>query len=203
MDVLSVIRKDQVVAVIRAERVPDPIGLVAALADAGIRAVEFTFTIPNVTGVIRAASASPEGVIGAGTVLTRSQGKEALEAGARFLVAPTLAPQLMEVAGDNPVVLGAFTPTEIQAAVEAGAAAVKVFPARIGGSAYLKDLAGPFPHLALIPSGGVSEANARDYLEAGAIAVYAGSSLAPPQLVEAGDHDQIHQRAKAFVAALG
>lgn len=203
MDVLSVIREDRVVAVIRAERVPDPVGLVDALADAGIRAVEFTFTIPDVAEVIRAASTSPDAVIGAGTVLTQKQGEEALEAGARFLVAPTLVPQLLEVAGDAPVVLGAFTPTEIQAAMEATAAAVKVFPARIGGPAYLKDLGGPFPHLALIPSGGVSEANAREYLDAGAIAVYAGSSLAPPRLVENGDHDQIHQRAKAFVAALG
>lgn len=201
MDVLSVIREDPVVAVIRAKRVPDPVGLVAALADAGIRAVEFTYTIPDVAEVIRAASTLDQ-VIGAGTVLTRSQGREALEAGARFLVAPTLAPQLMEVAGENPVILGAFSPTEIQAAVEAGAAAVKVFPARIGGPAYLKDLAGPFPHLALIPSGGISEANARDYLEAGAIAVYAGSSLAPPPLVESGDHNQIHQRAREFMSAI-
>lgn len=196
------IREDQVVAVIRAKRVPDPVGLVAALADAGIRAVEFTYTIPDVAEVIRAASSTLDRVIGAGTVLARSQGKEALEAGARFLVAPTLVPQLMEVAGENPVIFGAFSPTEIQAAVEAGAAAVKVFPARIGGPAYLKDLAGPFPHLALIPSGGVSEANARDYLEAGAIAVYAGSSLAPPPLVEAGDHNQIYQRAKEFMSAI-
>lgn len=203
MDVLPVIREDKVVAVIRAERVPDPGGLVVALAEAGIRAVEFTFTIPEVAGVIRAASASADGLVGAGTVLTRRQAEEALESGARFLVAPTLAPQLLEAAGDIPVVLGAFTPTEIQAAVEAGAAAVKLFPARIGGPAYLKDLAGPFPHLALIPSGGVTVGNAKEYLDAGAIAVYAGSSLAPPQLVEAGDHDQIHQRAKAFVAALG
>lgn len=191
------------VAVIRATRVPDPVGLVEALADGGIRAVEFTFTIPDVVEVIRTASASTGAVIGAGTVLTLGQGEQALEAGARFLVAPTLVPELMDVAQESPVVLGAFTPTEIQAAVEAGAAAVKLFPARIGGPGYLKDLAGPFPHLALIPSGGVSEANAKDYLEAGAIAVYAGSSLAPPQLVEAGDHEQINQRAKAFVAALG
>lgn len=196
------IREDRVVAVIRAERVPDPVGLVDALVDAGIRAVEFTFTIPDVAEVIRAASVSPDCVIGAGTVLTAKQGEEALEAGARFLVAPTFAPQLLGVAGDSPVVLGALTPTEIQAAVEAGAAAVKVFPARIGGPAYLKDLRGPFPDLALIPSGGVNEENAREYLDAGAIAVYAGSSLAPAELVEAGTHDQIHQRAQAFIAGL-
>lgn len=201
MDVLSVMREDRVVAVIRAERVHDPISLVAALTDAGIRTVEFTFTIPYVGEVIEAAAASSDGIIGAGTVITRTQGEEALRAGARFLVAPTLAPQLMGLS-DEPVILGAFTPTEIQGALEAGAAAVKLFPARIGGPDYLRDLAGPFPNLALIPSGGVSEANARDYLEAGALAVYAGSSLAPAKLVESGDHVEINRRAKAFVAAL-
>lgn len=196
-------RADRVIAVIRAQRVPDPAGLASALVSAGIRTVEFTFTIPGVADVIRAATAAAEAVVGAGTVLTSQQGEEALRAGARFLVAPILAPQLMEVAEDNPVILGALTPTEIQAAVEAGASAVKVFPARIGGPAYLKDLAGPFPNLKLIPSGGVNESDAHEYLKAGAIAVYAGSSLAPPELVEFGAHDEIHRRAKTFVEAVG
>lgn len=201
MDVLEVMRQDRVVAVIRAERIPQPAALADALVDAGIRSVEFTFTIPDVVSAIRAATSSGA-VVGAGTVVTAAQAEEALEAGAQFLVAPTLASPLLEVAGDVPVILGGFTPTEIQSAVAAGAAAVKVFPARIGGPAYLKDLSGPFPNLALIPSGGVNDSNASDYLEAGAIAVYAGSSLAPPAVVEAGDLDDIRRRARTFAAAV-
>lgn len=201
MDVLEVMRQDRVVAVIRAQRIPDPSGLAGTLAGAGIRAVEFTFTIPDVVGAIRAASAS-EAVVGAGTVVTAEQAEQALEAGARFLVTPSLVPELLAVARGVPVILGGFTPTEIQSAVEAGAAAVKVFPARIGGPAYLKDLAGPFPNLDLIPSGGVNESNAAGYLQAGAMAVYAGSSLAPPASVEAGDLDDIRSRAEGFVTAV-
>lgn len=201
MDVLRIIREDRVVAVIRATTVPDPADLTAAIARGGIRAVEFTFTIPNAADTIRAASASGA-LVGAGTVLNGHQAEIAIEAGARFLVSPTVVPELLEVAGDIPVVLGAFTPTEIQTAVDAGAAAVKVFPARVGGPSYLRDLAGPFPHLSLMPSGGVNPANAREFLDAGAMAVYAGSSLAPPALVEAGDHEEIHRRAKAYAEAV-
>ncbi|GIU92975.1 MAG: 2-dehydro-3-deoxy-phosphogluconate aldolase [Acidimicrobiia bacterium] len=201
MNPLDVMATDRVVAVIRARQVPDPAGLAGTLASAGIRTVEFTFTIPDAAEVIRAATASGA-VVGAGTVLTRQQADQALGAGARFLVSPTLLPGLSQIAGDVPVILGGFTPTEIHSAVEAGAAAVKLFPARIGGPAYLRDLAGPFPDLRLIPSGGVTEANAADYLAAGAMAVYAGSSLAPAELIEAGDHSAIRQRARAFVAAL-
>lgn len=201
MDTMQALREDRVVAVVRARQIPDPAALADTLAKAGIRSVELTFTIPDVVGAIRAASSS-NAVVGAGTVVTAAQAEEALEAGAEFLVAPTLVPELLVVAGETPVILGAFTPTEIQSAVEAGAAAVKVFPARIGGPAYLKDLAGPFPNLALIPSGGVNESNAPEYLAAGAIAVYAGSSLIPPALVEEGDLDEIRRRAGAFVAAV-
>jgi 2-dehydro-3-deoxyphosphogluconate aldolase/(4S)-4-hydroxy-2-oxoglutarate aldolase len=201
MEALEVMKEDRVVAVIRAGHIPDPAALAATLAGARIRAVEFTFTIPEIIPAIRAAAAS-DAVVGAGTVVTAAQAEQALEAGAQFLVAPTLVPSLLQVAGETPVILGAFTPTEMQSAVEAGARAVKVFPARIGGPAYLKDLAGPFPDLSLLPSGGVNESNAREYLEAGALAVYAGSSLAPPAVVEAGDTDQIRRRAEKFVSAV-
>lgn len=188
-------------AVIRAQRIPDPSSLASTLASAGIRAVEFTFTVPDVANVIRAAADSGA-LVGAGTVVTAVQAEEALAAGARFLVAPTLVPELLEVADETPVILGAFTPTEVQSATEAGAAAVKVFPARVGGPDYIRDLLAPFPHLSLLPSGGVDASNAGEYLRAGALAVYAGSSLTPTDVVEAGDLAEIGRRAASFVAAL-
>ncbi len=203
MDVLDAIRTDRAVAVIRGEQVRDPAGLAKTLADAGIRTVEFTFTIPRVLGAIEAA-ASSDAVVGAGTVLDERQARDALAAGARFLVSPACVPAVAGVAAEAgvPVFLGALTPTEVSAAVKAGTTAVKLFPAGLGGPRYLRDLRGPFPGVAFVPSGGVTEQNAREFLDAGAVAVYAGSSLAPPELVASGDHEEIGRRAHAFVAEL-
>jgi 2-dehydro-3-deoxyphosphogluconate aldolase / (4S)-4-hydroxy-2-oxoglutarate aldolase len=203
VDVLDAIRSDRVVAVIRGERVSDPVGLAATLAEAGIRAIEFTFTIPRVLAAIEAAAGSGA-IVGAGTVRDERQARDAVSAGAQFLVSPACVEEVAGVARDAklPVFLGALTPTEVDAALKAGTSAVKLFPAGIGGPAYLRDLRGPFPNAAFIPSGGITEQNARIFLETGAIAVYAGSSLAPLDLVAAGDHEEIGRRAHAFVAAL-
>lgn len=202
MDLLETIRQDRVVAVIRAPQVADPAGLAGTLAAAGIRTVEFTFTIPAVLEAIRKASDSGA-LVGAGTVLHPEQAEAAVEAGARFVVSPILRPELVQAAGEVPVFLAGFTPTEVVTALEAGAAAVKLFPARVGGPAYVSDLLGPLPEALLIPSGGIDESNAPAYLEAGAAAVYAGSSLASAPAVARGDHAEIARRAEAFVRALG
>lgn len=203
MDVLAAIRSDRVVAVVRGRRVADPAGLAATLASAGIRGVEFTFTIPTVLEAIEAAAASGA-IVGAGTVRDERQARDALGAGAQFLVSPACVPEVARVAREAgvPVFLGALTPTEVDAADKAGTSAVKLFPAGVGGPRYLRDLRGPFPDVDFVPSGGVTEDNAREFLDAGAIAVYAGSGLAPPELVEAGDHEEIGRRAHAFVAAV-
>jgi 2-dehydro-3-deoxyphosphogluconate aldolase / (4S)-4-hydroxy-2-oxoglutarate aldolase len=203
VEVLAAIRSDRAVAVIRGERVADAAGLAETLADAGIRTVEFTFTIPDVLAAIEAAAASPA-LVGAGTVRDERQARDALSAGAQFLVSPACVPEVARVAAEAgvPVFLGALTPTEVDAAVKAGTSAVKLFPAGLGGPPYLRDLRGPFPHVDFVPSGGVTEGNARAFLDAGAIAVYAGSSLAPPELVAAGEHDEIGRRAHTFLAAL-
>ena len=197
-------KADRAVAVIRAERIADPVELAGAIAAAGIRCVEFTLTTP---GALKAlASAVDSGaVVGAGTVLDEQQAREAVAAGARFVVSPAHVPELVEVCREDgvPVFLGALTPTEVHAAWAAGATAVKLFPAGLGGARYLQQLRGPFPDIAFIPSGGVDERNGREYLAAGAVAVYAGSSLAPAELVAAGDHAEIGRRAHAFVASLG
>jgi 2-dehydro-3-deoxyphosphogluconate aldolase/(4S)-4-hydroxy-2-oxoglutarate aldolase len=203
VDVLDAIHSDRAVAVIRGERVADPARLAATLAEAGIRAVEFTFTIPDMLTALEAASHS-DALVGAGTVRDEQQAREALSAGAQFLVSPACIEEVARVAHEAgvPVFLGALTPTEVDAALKAGTSAVKLFPAGIGGPGYLRDLRGPFPDAAFVPSGGVTAENARAFLDAGAVAVYAGSSLAPPELVAAGDHEEIGRRAHAFVAAL-
>lgn len=203
MDALSAIRSDRVVAVVRGERVADPTALATTLAEAGIRAIEFTFTIPDVLTAIEAAAGS-RAVVGAGTVRDERHARDALAAGAQFLVSPACVPEVAAVALEAgvPVFLGALTPTEVDTALKAGTTAVKLFPAGVGGPRYLRDLRGPFPDAYFIPSGGVTEENAKDFLDAGAIAVYAGSGLVPPELVASGDHEEVRRRAHAFVAAL-
>jgi 2-dehydro-3-deoxyphosphogluconate aldolase/(4S)-4-hydroxy-2-oxoglutarate aldolase len=202
MDVLGVIREDRVVAVIRADRVADPAGLARTLVDAGIRCVEFTFTIPAVLDAIADATVVQDAVIGVGTVLNQSQASAAMAAGARFVVSPVVNADVAAACRDQgvPVLLGALSPTEIVAAHEAGAAAVKVFPA--SGPSYLRLLRGPLPDIPLIPSGDIDLSNARAYLEAGAVAVNASAIIAPPDLVASGDHEQIRENAAAFVATI-
>jgi 2-dehydro-3-deoxyphosphogluconate aldolase/(4S)-4-hydroxy-2-oxoglutarate aldolase len=204
MDVLETIRGDRVVAVVRAARVADSAALAKALAEGGVRCVEFTFTISGVLDAIEAAAASGA-LVGAGTVTEPGQARDAISAGARFVVSPALAPEIVPPCREAgvPAFLAAFTPTEVLAAVRAGTAAVKLFPAGVGGPQYLKDLRGPMPDVPFMPSGGVDETNARDFLAAGAIAVFAGSGLVPGDLAAAGDHEEIRGRAETFVASLG
>lgn len=203
MDAFEAIVADRAVAVVRAPSVADPAGLAKTLVSAGIRCVEFTFTIPGVLEAIEAAS-STGAVIGAGTVLQPEQARDAIAAGARFVVSPVLAPEIVGPCNNAgiPAILAAFTPTEVLSAMRAGSTAVKLFPARVGGPRYVRDLLGPLPDARLVPSGGVDESNAREFLEAGAVAVYAGTGLVPPDLVAEGDHEEIGRRAERFVASL-
>jgi 2-dehydro-3-deoxyphosphogluconate aldolase/(4S)-4-hydroxy-2-oxoglutarate aldolase len=201
--VLEIIEQDRILAVIRAARVPDPAGLARALVDAGVRAVEFTFTIPDVLAAIEDA-ASSGALVGAGTVVEAGQAREAIAAGAAFVTGPAFVPEIVEASRSAGVAVfpSAFTPTEVLVAARSGASAIKLFPARFGGPDYVRDLLGPFPELRLIPSGGVDEKNAAALIDAGAFAVFAGTSMAPAGLVEAGGHEAIGQRAKGFVEAI-
>lgn len=201
---MEVLAADRVVCIVRANQVADPVGLAAALAGAGIRLVEFTFTIPGVLDLIEAAADAPGGIVGAGTVLTAGHARDAVAAGARFLVTPDVRPDVASVAlaCGVPLLMGALTPTELSRALSLGAAAVKVFPARIGGPGHVRDLLGPFPGARLVPTGGVNAGNARAFLEAGALAVGAGTDVVQPDLVAQGDHFAIGERARAFIRAL-
>lgn len=206
-DALGTIAAHRVLAVVRAPHIPDPAALCAALADGGIRAVEFTFTTPDLTGVLARAAASrrPGTHVGAGTVLTGEQAVAAIDAGAEFLVTPGLRREVADVAGRAgiPVLMGAFTPTEVLTALDLGAAAVKIFPAGALGPRYIKDLRGPLPDGRFIPSGGVNADNARAFLDHGAFAVSCGTDVVPPGLVaDGGAEDELRGRAAAFVARM-
>ena len=202
-----ILAEDRTLAVVRAKAIPDAARLAEALAKGGIRTLELTFTTPDVTRHLRRAAetAGDHGaVVGVGTVMTAAQAREAIDAGAQFLVTPGLRPDVAAVAREAgvPISLGAMTPTEVATALDLGSEIVKIFPARQLGPQYLKDLQGPFPGIKLLPSGGVDAGNARGYLDAGALAVCFGTSVVPPAAVDAGDWDDITARAKAFVQAL-
>ena len=200
---MAAIVADRALAVVRAPEIPDPVALANVLAKSGIRVVELTFTTPRVLDHLLAATTS-EAVLGVGTVLTADQARSAVDVGAKFLATPGIRACVAKVASDSgiPVIMGALTPTEVLVALDLGAAAVKIFPASAFGPAYFKDLRGPFPDVALIPSGGVNAGNAADFLARGAVAVSAGTDVVPPQAVLSGDWSEITSRAASFVKSL-
>lgn len=202
--VLSALSTDRVIAVIRADEIPDTSALCAALVEGGIHWIEFTFTTPGIAAHLQQARKVAGCHIGAGTVLTRAQAEEATAAGAQFLVTPGCRPAVAAFASEAeiPVIMGALTPTEVAVAVDLGATAVKIFPAHALGPRYFSDLAAPYPDIPLVASGGVNSGNAAEFLAAGARAVSAGSDVVPAAVVEAADWADISARAKAFVDAL-
>ena len=205
---LSVIIEDRAVTVVRAPDAFDVLSLATALTRGGLRAVELTLTTPGIlerlSAVPAAEFASVQATVGVGTVLTGAGASAAIDAGAQFLVTPGVNEPVATVAAQRgvPVIMGAFTPTEVMSAVHLGAAAVKIFPARAVGPTYLRDLLGPFPGLALIPSGGINAGNAADYLTAGAVAVTAGTDVVAPALVAAAQWNTIAERAAQFAATI-
>jgi 2-dehydro-3-deoxyphosphogluconate aldolase/(4S)-4-hydroxy-2-oxoglutarate aldolase len=176
-----------------------------AVVDGGVPAAEITLTTPGALEALSAAQAAlgDAACLGVGSVRTAADAARAVEAGARFLVTPTVAPDVLAAAALTgvPVFCGGLTPTELAAAHDAGAYAVKVFPAHVFGPGYLRDVLAPMPDLRLVPTGGVDPTNVADYARAGAVAVAAGSALVEPGLVVAGDWAAITARAAAFAAA--
>lgn len=195
---------DRVVAVLRAATLRGTREIVTGLVLSGIRCVELTWTIENVLSHLAEAASVPGAVVGVGTVLHRPQVQSAVDAGARFIVTPGVRPEVAAAAREFgvPVVMGAWTPTEVAAAADLSPAAVKLFPAETGGSAHLRALRGPFGELAFIPSGGVSPATAGEWLRAGALAVSAGSTVAPPEALRTGDSATIERNARQLVKAI-
>lgn len=159
--------------------------LVDELADAGARIFEVTFDAPTAAediGELRARLAGRSDgpfLVGAGTILRRNQLEAARRAGAEFAVAPFLDVSLVDTAVSEhlPFIPGAFTPSEVHTAWSAGATFVKLFPAAAVGPSFVREIRGPLPQVELIPTGGVDAANARSYLDAGAVAVGVGSAL--------------------------
>jgi 2-dehydro-3-deoxyphosphogluconate aldolase/(4S)-4-hydroxy-2-oxoglutarate aldolase len=175
-----------------------------ALLDGGLGAVEITMTVPDALAVLRQVrqALGDRLLLGAGTILDAETGRAALLAGADFLVAPTLDLDLIRLCRryDRPVFPGAFTPTEILRAWEAGADIVKVFPAEVLGPAFFKALRGPLPQIRLMPTGGVDLTTAAAFLEAGAACLGVGSQLVEPRAVAEGNFGRLRDLARQYVA---
>jgi 2-dehydro-3-deoxyphosphogluconate aldolase/(4S)-4-hydroxy-2-oxoglutarate aldolase len=171
---------------------------------AGFPIVEITLTTAGALAAIRTARGVAGALVGAGTVRTATQARDAVTAGAQFLVSPSCDPEVAEigVAAGIPYLPGALTPTEIEHALRAGAHAVKIFPARVVGPQYLRDLGQPIPGLRAVASGGIDADNAMSYLAAGAWAVCPGGSVVRASAIEQGDHPAVRSALEAFREAL-
>jgi len=203
---LALMRETGVVAVIRIDDPEKVSPVFDALLEGGVKCLEVTMTVPKAIQVIsEVAKRLPEGMLlGVGTVLDAQTARAAILAGAEFVVSPILDFETIRLCQryDKAVVPGAFTPTEIVRAWEAGADMVKVFPASLGGPAYIKALRGPLPQIPLVPTGGVSLENAGDYIKAGAEVLAVGGKLVDKKAVAEGRFDVIRDYARKLIEAV-
>lgn len=205
--ILTILQRGGVVPVVRLPSLEQAVPLVRALLAGGITAIEPTMTSPGALDVLLTllaeipAFGAGEAVLGMGSVTSPEQAAAAIDAGAHFIVAPVLDLPTVAYCVERgvPVMPGALTPSEIQTAWKAGASVVKVFPARVFGPAYFKDVLAPLPHLRLMPTGGVDLSNAADFVKAGAVTVGVGSALVDKKLIDAGDWAEITRRSAEYV----
>jgi 2-dehydro-3-deoxyphosphogluconate aldolase/(4S)-4-hydroxy-2-oxoglutarate aldolase len=192
-----------IIAVIRLESAEDILPVAEALLAGGVNALELTLTMRGALKAIEAAAGrfSTDTVVGAGSVIHEDQCREALAAGAEFIVSPVAKTALVPVVHGKGkvIILGAYTPTEAQAVHEAGADFVKLFPADGLGPGYIKSLRAPLPHLRVIPTGGVDLDTAAGFLQAGCCALGVGSSLVSAELVREKNWAALTRLASAFV----
>lgn len=201
-EVLRSILRSGAIAVIRMAEARRLIRVVEAVREGGITAIEITMTTPNALAVIEevAREMGDTVQVGVGSVLDADTARQAIDAGARYVVSPIFKPEVINAAHrhDVPAMPGCFTPTEILTAVEAGADLVKVFPADILGMAFFKGVLAPMPHLRLMPTGGVSLANAGDWIRAGAVAVGVGSALLDKRAIAEEDYAVLTENARTL-----
>lgn len=204
MTMLERIEEAGIIAAIRADSSEKLIEVAQALEAGGAQFIEVTMNTPNALRVIEAlADRMGDRIgVGVGTVLDPETARAAILAGAQYIVSPTLNLRVIEMAKrySKLVFPGAFTPTEILAAWEAGADMVKVFPASAVGPGYIRDIHGPLPQIRLMPVGGVSVENCGEFIKAGAAAVTAASCIAPKKDIAAGNWETITGLARQMIA---
>ncbi|MGE3840837.1 MAG: bifunctional 4-hydroxy-2-oxoglutarate aldolase/2-dehydro-3-deoxy-phosphogluconate aldolase [Vicinamibacterales bacterium] len=204
--VVADVESSGIVAVIRLTEADRLRAVADALLAGGVRALEVTMTVPRAIALIDALATSlpPDVLLGAGTVLDTETARQVILAGARFVVSPVFNHDIVTLCHryDVAAMPGCFTPTEILSAWSAGADIVKVFPATALGPAFFKDLSGPLPQVRLMPTGGVSLANAGDWIRAGAVALGVGTALVDRAAVAEKRFTVITESARRFVDAV-
>lgn len=202
---IPVLREARVIPVIRTSTAARAATAVAWLQEAGMRVFEITMTVPEAPALIRALASDPELLVGAGTVPDPVVARACLAAGARFIVAPWVDPALRGPCDEYGacLMLGATTPTEVRAALAAGADVVKIFPASsAGGPAHVKSLRAVFPDVAFCPTGGVDARNMEDYMAAGAAFVGIGGKLVDERLIAEGKRGAVQAAAREALGVL-
>lgn len=203
-DILNQISNAGVVAVVRGNSAEEAIKISDACIEGGVTSIELTYTVPGARSIIEALvskyASNKNVLIGAGSVLDPETCKGAIEAGAKFIVAPSFNPEVALLCNryQIPYVPGTQSIKEIVAAMEYGSDVIKVFPGDILGPRFVKDAKGPLPYANLMPSGGVDLDNIKDWVKAGVVAVSAGSSLTAG--AKKGDFALVTETAKKFVA---
>ncbi len=207
-EVKEFIKSEKIIAVIRADIKQELFfKAVHALYEGGIRCVEITMTSPGALEIIKNLKKEWEGkdiLIGTGTVLDAITCRMAILAGTDFVVSPVLVPDVIHTARNYGIVCmcGGFTPTELFQAWQIGADFVKLFPASVGGPEYIKAILGPLPHLPIVPTGGIHHENARQFLDAGAVALGVGGNLASKKLLASENYPLITETARLYKSAV-
>ena len=202
--VLETLRRIRVAPVIVIDDAAQSVPMARALADGGLTCIEITMRTPAALDAMRKISSEcPDVIVGAGTVLSPDNARDARAAGAQFMVAPGINPEMVRYCVDDgiPVFPGVATPSEIEAALRLGLSVVKVFPIEaLGGVSYLKAIAGPFGKLEFLPSGEITAENLAAYLSYERVIACGGSWMAPPAMIKAGQFDRIREEAAKAVA---
>jgi 2-dehydro-3-deoxyphosphogluconate aldolase/(4S)-4-hydroxy-2-oxoglutarate aldolase len=203
----QIIERVGLIPVLRARNAAQAHTVVRAMIAGGVTVVEVTMTVPGAVALLAELKREYAGqlLLGSGTVTTADQAKATIDAGAEFVVSPSLHPAVIFATKNNGKlsIPGALTPTEVITAWDAGADYVKIFPcSAMGGASYLRSLLAPFPHLKLIPTGGVTLQTAEDFLRAGARALGVGSDLVNLAAIDSGAPEFITETARAYLNVL-
>lgn len=202
-ELVTRIKDNGLVAVIRAESAEKAYHIVDACIEGGVGAIEITFTVPGAHNIIEDLASkygsSEDIILGAGTVLDAETARIAILSGARYVVSPYFNAELVKLCNryQVPSMPGAMTVKEVIEAMEAGADIIKIFPGNLFGPNIIKSIKGPLPHAPMMPTGGVDVSNVKEWIQAGAVAVGAGGSLTKG--AKTGDYEKITQTAKEFI----
>ncbi len=206
IEILSRLKKEKIVAVVRAENKEQGEKIIDSIVKGGINFIEITMTVPGAIDIIKELSSkyeeNPDIVIGAGTVLDPETARMTILAGAKYVVSPSLNPETIKMCNRYrvPVIPGIMTVKEAVEALELGVDVLKVFPGNAFGPSIIKALRGPLPQAQFMPTGGVSVENTAEWIKNGAIAIGTGSNLTAG--AKTGNYEEITKMAQEFVQAV-